>query len=165
MIWRTGNKPGSMRATATALLLAILPALAGAADLSGAWVACDPASSWGHTLLSVDREGGGYRWTAEWGSSYAANGVADLKKGVLVLRGCNSYQGDINSRCDEKNPPVFTRLHKQDFARLRNSFSEADLRGAKWVRVVGDPAAWQALAGTCEAIVAQKNALKERKNQ
>jgi hypothetical protein len=162
MIWQTGNKPGSMKTTAAALLLAILPALARAADLSGAWIACDPASPWGHTLLSVNREGGSYRWTAEWGSSYAAGGAADLKKGVLVLRGCSSYSGNVTSGCDEKNPPVFSRLRKEDLERVRNSFGEADLRGARWVRVVGDGAAWQTLAGECKAIVAKKNALKEK---
>ena len=165
MIGLTGNKPSSMKTTAAALLLAMLPAFARAADLSGAWISCDPASPWGYTLLSVDHEGAGYRWTAEWGSSYAASGAADLKKGVLVLRGCSSYSGELTSGCDEKMPPVFARLHKEDFARVRASFGEADLRGARWVRVAGDGAAWQALAGKCQAIVAKKNALKERKSQ
>ena len=165
MIGLAGNKPSFMKATAVALLLGILPAFARAADLSGAWISCDPASPWGYTLLAVDREGGGYRWTAEWGASYAASGAADLKKGALALRGCSSYSGDLTSGCNEKNPPVFARLHKEDFARVRASFGEADLRGARWVRVVGDGAAWQTLAGKCQAIVAKKNALKERKSQ
>lgn len=143
-----------MKATLALLAVALHPALAGAADLSGAWVSCDPKSPWAYVLLSVDQDGAGYRWTSEWGAPYAADGPARLEGDVLVLRGCSSYRGEVASNCDEKNPPIYARLRKEDFDRKRSHFTAADLATAKWVSA-GKGDSWQHLARQCEEIAAK----------
>ena len=149
-----------MKAAATVLLLAMLPAFGHATDIVGAWVSCDPKAPWMYALLSVDIEGKGHRWTAEWGSPYAASGVAYLNNGELVLRGCRSYRGEVAAGCSDKAPPVFERLRKQDLERTRSYFTPVDLRHARWVRVAKG-SSWQALARECERAVEKMRTLHE----
>jgi hypothetical protein len=68
-----------MKAAAIALLLTTLPGFGGATHIVGTWVSCDLKAPWKSASLSVDLNGKGYRWTAEWGSPYAAGGNAHLK--------------------------------------------------------------------------------------
>lgn len=149
-----------MKAAAIALLLVMLPAFGRATDAVGAWVSCDPKAPWEYSLLSVDAEGKGYRWTAEWGSPYAAGGNAQLKNGELVLRSCRSYRGEVAAGCSEEKPPVFGRLRRQDFERTRSYFTPADLRHGRWVRVAKG-GSWQALARECERVAEQMKTRQE----
>ena len=136
-----------MKAAAIAVLLLVCPVFGSATALEGAWLSCTAKAPW--TLLSVERDGEHYRWTAEWGAPYAASGLSHLKNGELVLRGCRSYRGEIEAGCDEKSPPVFSRLRKQDFERIQASFTTTDIRLGRWVRVAKG-ASWQELAHKCE---------------
>jgi hypothetical protein len=152
-----------MKTRAVALVLAMAPAY-GAADFAGAWVACDPKTPWAYSLLSVDLEGKSYRWTAEWGSAYAAGGNVHLRSGELILRGCGSYRGEVAAGCDEQRPPVFQHLRRQDLDRTRGYFTAADLRRARWVRVAKG-SSWQALAHECERVVDQMKTQRQRGGQ
>lgn len=138
--------------------------LAHAADLSGTWVSCDLKSPWAYSLLSVDREGADYRWTAEWGAPYAAGGTARQEGKALVLTGCRSYRGEINSDCDKSSPPVFARLRKADFERRRSHFTETDLRTARWVRV-SEGGSWEQMAAECTEHAAKWSERHGRENK
>ena len=136
-----------MKVAAIAVLLLACPVFGSANALEGAWLSCTSKAPW--TLLSVERDGEHYRWTAEWGAPYAASGHAQLRNGELVLRGCSSYRGKIAAACDEKSPPVFARLRKQDFERIQASFTTTDIRLGRWVRLAKNTS-WQELAHECE---------------
>jgi hypothetical protein len=141
-----------MKAAAIGLVLAMLPSFGRATHIVGAWVSCNPKAPWAYSLLSVDPDGKGYRWTAEWGAPYAAGGNAHLKNGELILRGCSLYRGEISTGCNEERPPVFERLRSQDLVRTRSYFTPTDLRHARWVRVAKG-GSLQALARECEQVV------------
>lgn len=137
------------------VLFLLCPVLAGAVNLSGTWLSCNPGAPWRYTVLSVDREGSGYRWLAEWGSPYAASGSAVRRGNALELRGCSSYRGDVSDGCDRDNPPVFETLEKSDLERYRKFLTPADLRRARWVRVMGPASGWERLAKQCDKLVAK----------
>jgi hypothetical protein len=135
------------------LLTATFPAFVGAADVSGTWISCDPEAPWHYTVLSVDHDGGAYRWLAEWGSPYAASGSAVRRGSALELRGCSSYRGDLREGCDPDNPPVFLTLEKNDLERYRKVLTQADLQRARWVRATGRGKAWEGLVNSCLKLV------------
>jgi hypothetical protein len=149
-----------MKLRTATLLLGILPALSHATELTGKWVSCSPKSPWAYVLLSVERQEQSHSWIAEWGANYAANGAVHQKNGELQLRGCSSYRGEISSGCDESSPPVFTHLKKQDFERIRSSFTSEDLGLNSWVRVpIGT--SWETLAEECERLIEKMNAARK----
>lgn len=148
-----------MKTAAISVLLLVCPVFGSATALEGAWLSCPAKAPW--TLLSVERDGERYRWTAEWGAPYAASGLSQLRNGELVLRGCSSYRGKVDAGCDEKSPPVFGRLRKQDFERIQTSFTTTDIRLGRWVRVAKG-ASWQELVHKCEQ-AAEMFAAKQKK--
>jgi len=149
-----------MKLLTATLLLGVLPVLSHATELTGKWVSCDPKSPSAYVLLSVERQDQSHSWITEWGTAYAASGTVHQRNGDVQLRGCSSYRGEISSGCDESNPPVFTRLNKQDFERTQSSFTSEDLDLNRWVRVpIGTT--WKTLSEECERLIKKMNAARK----
>ncbi len=146
-----------MKALAGIFLALCHLALSASEHLSGTWIACYPNAPWAYTLLSVDKDGNGYRWLAEWGQPYTASGAAHWTGTEMVLRGCRSYRGEADRDCDSSNPPVFTSLTAADYRRVRNSITDDDLRTGRWVRVRGNGSEWEKLAGACEESITKRS--------
>jgi len=140
-----------MRTYTIALLLAASVSSPKAADFAGLWFSCAPdrQAPDPFVLLEIKRAGAGYRWLAEWGSPYSANGTGSVVDGKLVLRGCKTNRGKAVDGCDTSKPPVFLSLKSSAFVSSKVPYVEA-VRQSAWVRT--DQGSWKSAAGQCDAL-------------
>lgn len=113
-----------------ALLLAVVGSAASAApSFVGMWFACERATGQ-HEVLEVERSDGGYKALLESsrsGSIYSASLTGAVRSGVLELRGCQSYRGVQDPKCE---PPVVVKLGSRGSAFARIGQNEYERKAA-----------------------------------
>lgn len=107
-----------------------------AADLEGTWFSCNPEletpSPW--KVLTIEREGKLLKWQTEWGQNYSSSGTVSVRGKELVFTGCYAYRGEIDSKCNEANPPITMTQERAEFTRKHKSLTFA-LASDSWIRV------------------------------
>lgn len=149
-----------MRRTFASLLLVFLYGATNAApSIEGVWLTCVPEAKGRRNpfnLLSIEREGTQYVVREEWGSYYAFRGIGTRVGNTLIVRGCDSYQGEHRDGCNPDNPPIARKIKLPLPSKTPSSIAKA-FRQSQPIKVPGH--AWQTIASQCEAYV---GALEEK---
>ena len=155
-----------MRRIFVSLLLVVMYGSTNAApSIEGVWLTCLPEAVGRRdpfSLLSIEREGTHYVVHDEWGSYYAFRGIGSRVGNTLIVRGCDSYQGEYRDGCNPENPPIAMKIKLPLPSKKPSSIAKA-FNQSQPIKVSRD--AWPAVASECEAFVGALEEKREKKQK